>query len=675
MKGSFSNKLSRLLHLQELSVKQKLVRLILFFLSIITIIVLYTSLTLYRQNNDGLVVNIAGRQRMLTQKFTKEFFLSLQQHDQESREKASAQMLKTGKLFEVSLKALAEGGQTFKDLGMSNPVKIPGAGSGSIREQLDEVRQLWQQLLRVVGEIDPDALQPDQLVTVNTMSVKVLAAMNKAVGMMADKADGKVRIMQIVQIFMWILAIVSSWMISSVLVINLTEPLTDMVRKAKRIAGGNLKVYPVVDHSRDEIGALAEHVEKMRLALSNIIHNVQQNSRQMAYSSRQVASISREISEVSHREEQHSSEVLQSIKSLLQVSEQVDDTIQQAKEIGSEAGKEAESGIAVVEKNISVLSKTVTSVHSTAEEIESLDQASGQIYKIIESIQDIADQTNLLALNATIEAARAGEAGKGFAVVANEIKELAKQTAESTDEITQLINQVTDRVSNSVTSMQNVVKEVHNSQQMSAQTVEAFESMRESVVQTTVGTGQIEEFNKQQMEQLDLLHSRLNELFRVLEENNKKSESTTIVAEDLHLVSDQLNTILEKFKTDPVAPVTRGADEKRAYPRISNQIRIMVSSGEEAVQGVTNDISFNGLNIKCRKRLELLTDFPAVLYVPDDDQTEKEHALSLTVRALHEQKEDDRYAYGMQFSLVNDEDEGKLKRVFAFFNKPYRFAA
>ena len=101
----------------------------------------------------------------------------------------------------------------------------------------------------------------------------------------------------------------------------------------------------------------------------------------------------------------------------------------------------------------------------------------------------------------------------------------------------------------------------------------------------------------------------------------------------------------------------------------------MVSSGEEAVQGVTNDISFNGLNIKCRKRLELLTDFPAVLYVPDDDQTEKEHALSLTVRALHEQKEDDRYAYGMQFSLVNDEDEGKLKRVFAFFNKPYRFAA
>ncbi len=675
MKEFFSNRLDRLLHLQELSVKQKLVRLILFFLSIITIIVLYTSLTLYRQNNDGLVVNIAGRQRMLTQKFTKEFFFSLQQHDLQHREKAAALMGNTEKLFEVSLKALADGGKTFKDLGMAHPVSIPGAADGSIREQLDKVRQLWQELLRVVGKIDPDSVQTDQLAAVNTMSVKVLAAMNKAVGMMADKADGKVRVMQIVQVLMWILAIISSWMISSVLVNNLTEPLTDMVRKAKRIAGGDLKVYPVVELSRDEIGALAGHVEKMRLALSNIIHNVQQNSRQMAYSSRQVASISREISEVSHREEQHSSEVLQSIKSLLQVSEQVDDTIQQAKEIGSEAEKEAESGITVVEKNISVLSKTVTSVHSTAKEIESLDQASSQIYKIIESIQDIADQTNLLALNATIEAARAGEAGKGFAVVANEIKALAKQTAESTDEITQLINQVTERVSNSVTSMQSVVKEVHNSQQMSAQTVEAFESMRDSVVQTTVGTGQVEDFNQQQMEQLDLLHSRLNELFRVLEENNRKSESTTIVAEDLHLVSDQLNTILEKFKTDPVAPVARDADEKRAYPRIRNQVRIMVTSGEETIQGVTNDISLSGLNIKCRKKLQMMTDLPAVLYVPEDESAQEEDSLELTVRVLHEREEDGRYAYGMQFSLVNTDDEQKLERVFTFFHKPYRYAA
>ncbi|RUM46465.1 MAG: methyl-accepting chemotaxis protein, partial [Desulfocapsa sp.] len=82
-----------------------------FFLSILTLIVAYTSLTLFQQKSDGLTVNIAGRQRMLTQKFTKEFFLSLQ------KGKGRSELTeKTRKLFDVSLTALQSGGETFKDV-------------------------------------------------------------------------------------------------------------------------------------------------------------------------------------------------------------------------------------------------------------------------------------------------------------------------------------------------------------------------------------------------------------------------------------------------------------------------------------------------------------------------------------------------------------------------------
>ncbi len=52
----------------------KLAILSVFFMVTLFGIVSYTVLTLNQQSSDGTVIDIAGRQRMLTQKFTKEIF-------------------------------------------------------------------------------------------------------------------------------------------------------------------------------------------------------------------------------------------------------------------------------------------------------------------------------------------------------------------------------------------------------------------------------------------------------------------------------------------------------------------------------------------------------------------------------------------------------------------------
>ena len=76
----------------------------------------------------------------------------------------------------------------------------------------------------------------------------------------------------------------------------------------------------------------------------------------------------------------------------------------------------------------------VNDMNAIGDAIETLSASSGEIAKILKTIDTIAFQTNILALNASVEAARAGEAGAGFAVVADEVRNLAQSTASASHE-------------------------------------------------------------------------------------------------------------------------------------------------------------------------------------------------------------------------------------------------
>lgn len=96
-----------------------------------------------------------------------------------------------------------------------------------------------------------------------------------------------------------------------------------------------------------------------------------------------------------------------------------------------------------------------------------LNQMSGEIQKVVKTIDDISFQTNILALNAAVEAARAGQAGKGFAVVADEVRNLAGKSADSARQTAEMIGHTIEIMRSSQGFTTRAVESIHQAMEES----------------------------------------------------------------------------------------------------------------------------------------------------------------------------------------------------------------
>ncbi len=113
-------------------------------------------------------INLAGKQRMLTQKMTKELLLIANGIDVDANR---ANLKKTVDLFERTLKGLLDGDAALG---------LPGTKDAAIRAQLGIVRKLWDEYKPVLDGADTS---PTGLAKAARLNLPLLKEMNKAVKM------------------------------------------------------------------------------------------------------------------------------------------------------------------------------------------------------------------------------------------------------------------------------------------------------------------------------------------------------------------------------------------------------------------------------------------------------------------------------------------------------------
>ncbi len=122
-------------------------------------------------NQSANVINLAGKQRMLTQKMSKELLMIAKGINVEKNKK---ELQKTMALFDKTLKGLIEGDKSLN---------LPATQNKEILEQLKVVSNLWESFKK--------SIEAKDLQKVAQQNLPLLKNMNKAVGMFAKQSGSK----------------------------------------------------------------------------------------------------------------------------------------------------------------------------------------------------------------------------------------------------------------------------------------------------------------------------------------------------------------------------------------------------------------------------------------------------------------------------------------------------
>jgi two-component system nitrate/nitrite sensor histidine kinase NarX len=252
------------------SIQGKLILLLAAYSALVIVSVAVTFWSLETQKQDALVINLAGRQRMLSQQMLREA-LQIGMGEGEAHKPVLQEASQT---FHETLQALKNGGAAPYLPGSVVFLSPPGGagftGDAGFQAQLEEIETIWSdirvQLAILMAEPAGSEAFRDAMQEVESLSPELVSQSDVAVRLIETVSTQKVTRLRWIQGIFLVSALgllgAGAWMVRN----SVIQPLANLGKVANRIGNGDLSTQ-VEKAGPDEVQALQGSFEGMRSQL------------------------------------------------------------------------------------------------------------------------------------------------------------------------------------------------------------------------------------------------------------------------------------------------------------------------------------------------------------------------------------------------------------------------